>query len=132
MIGILCPLRTSGWQPKCYEIQNGKNEEEKFKLLTGLSVPQGTELVQGCLMASEIEDRLSNLLTGIALKSGVLKDQTIDRHLRSKLNELEALAIEAVSLSRKLAQPEGRYMHRSPVTRVDERTRAVEMEQLTA
>jgi len=43
-------------------------------------------------------------MTGIAVKSGVLQSQEISEELRAELNELESLAVEAVSLVRQLNQ----------------------------
>jgi hypothetical protein len=54
-------------------------------------------------MNSEVVDRLNNVLTGIAVKSGVLRLVSESDALRADLGELEALAIEAVSLLRQLA-----------------------------
>lgn len=70
---------------------------ESFAARVAVAVPSST------IMISEIVDRLNNVLTGIAIKSGVLKSKTINEELRAELNQLEGLAIEAVSLLRQLA-----------------------------
>lgn len=49
-----------------------------------------------------LADRLNNILTGIALKSGLLQTRAIDHQLRGELKELEDLAIQAVALLRQL------------------------------
>ena len=47
-------------------------------------------------------DRLNNLLTGIALKAGVMRARFEDPEGKSDLQELESLAIEAVGLLRQV------------------------------
>lgn len=47
-------------------------------------------------------DRLNNILTGVALRSGVLESCCGDEKTREQLRELHDLAIEAVTLTRTL------------------------------
>jgi hypothetical protein len=62
-----------------------------------------TSISSGCTESADVVDQLNNVLTGIAIKCGVLKSRVVNEQVNEELSELERLAIRAVKLLRQLA-----------------------------